>query len=110
MAIETYICMTSMMMLDITIEVRENKALPLKGRTQTWLEHFWALLETFTFRFIVGNPQTWSQPLAYNHSKFFSFIYVFCTAIVTHSTAIYVNYAVIGQRSNQLVHDPKFMT
>ena len=26
--------MTSMMMLDITIEVRENKALPLKGRTQ----------------------------------------------------------------------------
>ena len=48
----TYICMISIMMLDITIEVRENKALPLKGRTQAWLGHFWALLETFTFRHI----------------------------------------------------------
>ena len=37
--------MTSMMMLGITIEVRENKALPLKGRTQAWLGHFWPLLE-----------------------------------------------------------------
>ena len=45
--------MTSMMMLDITIEVRENKALPLKGRTQAWLGYFWALLETFTFRHIL---------------------------------------------------------
>ena len=33
--------MTSMVMLDITIEVRENKALPLKGRTQAWLGHSW---------------------------------------------------------------------
>ena len=40
-AIETYICMTSVVMLDIIIEVRENKALPLKGRTQTWLGHSW---------------------------------------------------------------------
>ena len=49
-AIEIYICMTSMMMLDITIEVSVNIKLPLKGRTQAWLGHFWALLETFTFR------------------------------------------------------------
>ena len=32
--IETYICMTSMMMLDITMEVSINKSLPIKGRTQ----------------------------------------------------------------------------
>ena len=31
---ETYICMTSMMMLDITMEVSINKSLPLKGRPQ----------------------------------------------------------------------------
>ena len=39
-AIEIYICMTSMMMLDITMEVSVNIGLPLKGRTQAWLEHF----------------------------------------------------------------------
>ena len=39
-AIEIYICMTSMMMLDITIEVSVNTGLPLKGRTQAWLGHF----------------------------------------------------------------------
>ena len=33
-AIETYICMTSMMMLDITMEVSINKSLPIKGRPQ----------------------------------------------------------------------------
>ena len=33
-AIETYICMTSMMMLDITLEVSINKSLPKKGRPQ----------------------------------------------------------------------------
>ena len=33
-AIETYICMTSMMMLDITMEVYINKSLPLKDRPQ----------------------------------------------------------------------------
>ena len=33
-AIETYICMTSMMMLDITMEVNKNKSLPLKDRPQ----------------------------------------------------------------------------
>ena len=32
--------MTSMMMLDITIEVSVNIGLPLKGRTQAWLGHF----------------------------------------------------------------------
>ena len=49
--------MTSMMMLDITIEVSVNIGLPLKGRTQAWLGHFfghfWALLESFTFRHIL---------------------------------------------------------
>ena len=44
--------MTSMVMLDITMEVSVNKELPLKGWTQAWLGHFWALLETFTFRHI----------------------------------------------------------
>ena len=33
-AIETYICVTSMMMLDITMEVSINKSLPIKGRPQ----------------------------------------------------------------------------
>ena len=33
-AIETYICMTTMMMLDITMEVSINKSLPIKGRPQ----------------------------------------------------------------------------
>ena len=46
--------MTSMMMLDITIEVSVNKELPLKGWSQAWLGHFWALLETFTFRHILA--------------------------------------------------------
>ena len=59
-AIEIYICMTSMTMLDITMEVSVNIGLPLKGRTQAWLGnslgtlgHFWALLESFTFRHIL---------------------------------------------------------
>ena len=38
-AIEMYICMTSMMMLSITMEVRVNIDLPLKGRPQAWLGH-----------------------------------------------------------------------
>ena len=43
--------MTSMVMMDIIMEVSVNKALPLKGRTQAWLGHFWALLDTSsTFR------------------------------------------------------------
>ena len=33
-ATETYICMTSMMILDITMEVSTNKSLPIKGRPQ----------------------------------------------------------------------------
>ena len=41
-AIETYICMTSMMMLGITMEVSINKSLPIKGKTQAW-----AFLGTF---------------------------------------------------------------
>ena len=51
-AIEIYICMTSMVMLGITMEVSVNIGLPLKGRTQAWLGHFWALLgnwETLLF-------------------------------------------------------------
>ena len=39
--------MASMMMLDITMEVSVNIGLPLKGRTQAWLGHSWALLGTF---------------------------------------------------------------
>ena len=39
-AIEIYIYMTSMMMLDITMEVNVNIGLPLKGRPQAWLGHF----------------------------------------------------------------------
>ena len=50
-AIEIYICMTSMMMLEITMEVSENIGLPLKSRAQAWLGlaltqslgHTWAL-------------------------------------------------------------------
>ena len=52
--------MTSMMMLEITMEVSVNIGLPLKGRAQAWLGHSWALLETlwallesFTFRRIL---------------------------------------------------------
>ena len=37
---ETYICMPSMMMLDITMEVSINKSLPIKDRPQAWLRHF----------------------------------------------------------------------
>ena len=44
---EIYICMTSMMMLNITIEVSVNIELPLKGRPQAWLGHFWALFRPF---------------------------------------------------------------
>ena len=33
-AIETYICMISIMMLEITMEVSINKSLPIKGRPQ----------------------------------------------------------------------------
>ena len=33
-AMETYICMTSMMMLDITMEVSMNNTLPIKGKAQ----------------------------------------------------------------------------
>ena len=45
-AIEIYICMTSMVMLSNTIEVSINIGLPLKGRAQVWLGHFWTLLGT----------------------------------------------------------------
>ena len=44
--------MTSMIMLEITMEVSVNIDLPLKGRAQAWLGHppfwhSWALLDTF---------------------------------------------------------------
>ena len=58
----------------------------------------------------MGNPQTWSQPLAYNHSKFFDYIYTICASIVAHCAAIDVNSAAIMQHNDQLVCDPKFMT
>ena len=38
--------MTSMMMLDITIEVSINKLPPIKGKTQAKLGHPWASLGT----------------------------------------------------------------
>ena len=49
--------MTSMMMSDITIEVSVNIGLPLKGRTQAWLGHSWALLENLFLGifWILGN-------------------------------------------------------
>ena len=34
LAFETYICVTFMMMLDITMEVSINKSLPIKGKPQ----------------------------------------------------------------------------
>ena len=37
--------MTSMMMLDITMEVRINKSLPLKCRPQAWLGHYYFFWE-----------------------------------------------------------------
>ena len=40
---EIYICMTSMMMLEITMEVSVNNNLPLKGRAQA--RHILDLLE-----------------------------------------------------------------
>ena len=46
-AIETYIWMTSMLMLDITMEVSINKSLPIKGKTQAKLGHSWSFLGTF---------------------------------------------------------------
>ena len=46
-AIETYICMTSMVMLSITMEVSINKSLPIKGKTQAKLGHSWSFLGTF---------------------------------------------------------------
>ena len=39
--------MTSMMMLDITMEVSINKSLPIKGRPQTQFGHYWNLLALF---------------------------------------------------------------
>ena len=54
-AIETYICMTSMMMLDITMEVYVNKSLPKKMQAPSlaWalflLGHFWKLLDTLWY-------------------------------------------------------------
>ena len=41
-AIETYIRMTSMVMLGITMEASINKSLPIKGKTQAKLGHSWA--------------------------------------------------------------------
>ena len=52
--IEIYICMTSMMMLDITIEVSVNIGLPLTGRTQAWLGHFLGTSGTSLFGYIFG--------------------------------------------------------
>ena len=48
-AIEIYICMTSMMMLEISMEVSVNIELPLKGRAQAWLglSLSWTHLGTF---------------------------------------------------------------
>ena len=40
------------------MEVSVNKALPLKGRTQAWPGHFWALLDTsstFWLILVLGN-------------------------------------------------------
>ena len=48
-AIETYMCITSMVMLGITMEVSINKSLPIKGKTQAKLGHSWALLETLWY-------------------------------------------------------------
>ena len=48
-AIEIYICMTSMMMLEITMEVSVNIDLPLKGRDQAWLGHFLGTFGKFYF-------------------------------------------------------------
>ena len=45
-AVETYICMTYIVMLGITMEVSISKSLPIKGKTQAKLGHSWALLET----------------------------------------------------------------
>ena len=42
-AIEIYICMTSMMIVEITMEVSVNTDLPLKGRAQAWGLYAWAL-------------------------------------------------------------------
>ena len=39
-------CMTSMVMLGITMEVSINKSLPVKGKTQAKLGHSWALFGT----------------------------------------------------------------
>ena len=39
--------MTSMMMLDITMEVSVNKSLHIKGKTQAKLGHSWLFLGTF---------------------------------------------------------------
>ena len=49
-AIETYICMTSMVMLSITMEVSINKSLPIKGKTQAKLGHSW---EECTIPFLI---------------------------------------------------------
>ena len=66
-AIETYICMTSMMMLNITMEVYVNKSLPIKGKTQAKPGHFlvipghfWKLLDTpWYFRHVgIGFDET----------------------------------------------------
>ena len=52
---EIYICMTSMMMLEITMEVSVNNDLPLKGRAQAW-----ALSLTLgTFRHILDLVELW---------------------------------------------------
>ena len=55
-----YICMTSMMVLSITIEVSVNIELPLKGRPQAWLGHSWALFRPFRH---LGNLGTFGKPL-----------------------------------------------
>ena len=39
--------MTSMMMLEITMEVSVNNDLPLKGRAQAWLGHLLGSLSYF---------------------------------------------------------------
>ena len=61
-AIETYICMTSMMMLDFTMEVSINKSLPTKDKTQAKLGHSQALLETlghwYSIHFGIGFDKT----------------------------------------------------
>ena len=62
--------MTSVVMLEITMEVSVNIGLTLKGRAQAWLGHSWTLLETLGHSWkLLGTSGYFWKPLLLENGK-----------------------------------------